>query len=601
MPFLLIVFLMLACLPDVEQVPLPAWIPAPWVSALLTWSAVFFTITWAYRLAGGVVRAIEIDPQGRERVLRRYERGRGWHLVGLFVMFALAICVFGWGGAVGRFWRRRWPDGRLLPLPEVLVLAPFLSAMILSWVCFYDADRAAYLALHRPSVPDPLAHALLLDQELPLRSMTAVEAPPLLRSRWRYVLFKVRHTLGLVFIPLTLLLLQKELHRRFPEMDDWVILQLFLGIGVAFGVFLFMPWLVRFVLGLEPLPDGPLRRQLFEAARRLRFRCSNILYWNTHGSMANAMVLGLLPWPRYVVFTDRLLEEFTPEEVLAVFGHEVGHVKHHHMLYYVTFLGTSIWVLALLMTLLPGLDLGSRAVAREKPTVEQRQPPDQEEPVAAQPAEASSVADWFDLRNHPYLQAVPMMGLLLGYVFVVFGFVSRRCERQADVYGCRAVSCGKKDCAGHEGATLQNVRGAAPCPTGIGIFIQALEKVAALNGINRDRPGFLQSWQHSTIARRVAFLQQMLKDPAIEPRFQRRVLLVKCGLFLVLGVALLLLAGAKWGWVSSGSVLGDPQAHVENGDCLIVRFNLINDDKRRDNQYPSSAPARFPFSVRIAQ
>jgi hypothetical protein len=81
--------------------------------------------------------------------------------------------------------------------------------------------------------------------------------------------------------------------------------------------------------------------------------------------------------------------------------------------------------------------------------------------------------------------------------------------------------------------------GKSLCATGILTFIQALEKVAILNGISRDKPGYLQSWQHSTVARRVEFLRNMLRDPQAEPRFQRRVLLVKCGLFAVLGLIVL--------------------------------------------------------------
>jgi STE24 endopeptidase len=128
---------------------------------------------------------------------------------------------------------------------------------------------------------------------------------------------------------------------------------------------------------------------------------------------------------------------------------------------------------------------------------------------------------------------------------VVFGFLSRRCERQADVYGCRAVSCTRPDCGGHEAGTELAARGRGLCPTGIRTFIDALEKVARLNGISRDNPGWLSSWQHSTIARRVEFLQGVLADRSLEPRFQRRVALVKWGLFLglvaALGVALLVL------------------------------------------------------------
>jgi STE24 endopeptidase len=139
------------------------------------------------------------------------------------------------------------------------------------------------------------------------------------------------------------------------------------------------------------------------------------------------------------------------------------------------------------------------------------------------------------------LAAFPLVAVLAAYIFLVFGFLSRRCERQADIYGCRAVSCGRLDCAGHDAVALAAAGGLGLCPTGIRTFINALEKVARLNGISRDRPGFLQSWLHSTIARRVEFLQHMQHDATLEPRFQRKVALVKWGLLLGLGAAMVVL------------------------------------------------------------
>ncbi len=232
--------------------------------------------------------------------------------------------------------------------------------------------------------------------------------------------------------------------------------------------------------------------------------------------MANAMVIGVLPWPRYVIFTDRFLEEFNGDEVEAVFGHEVGHVKHQHMLFYLAFLLLSLAVLgygffAVALPLLPGLVRGGAG------------------PSLAAILYGLPVTDVWML---------PAAAGLLAYIFVVFGFLSRRCERQADVYGCRAVSCGRPECMGHDDGAEPAPRAAALCPTGVRTFIYALEKVAQVNGISRDRPGFLQSWQHGSIARRVAFLYGLLKDPSAEARFQRRMALVKWGLFVVLGAML---------------------------------------------------------------
>jgi Zn-dependent protease with chaperone function len=297
--------------------------------------------------------------------------------------------------------------------------------------------------------------------------------------------------------------------------------------------------MVRLVLGLKPLPPGPARDRLVAAARRLRFRCSEVLLWNTRGAMANAMVLGLLPWPRYVIFTDRFLEEFTGDETEAVFGHEVGHVKHHHMLYYAAFL-----LLSLAVMWLAGMAAAEWMAQSLDPY-----------PWAAALVESVREAKlggaatvWWGL---------PAAAGLLAYLFVVFGLLSRRCERQADVYGCRAVSCGRPDCDGHGPETDLAPGGRSLCPTGVATFVRALEKVCVINGLSRSKPGFFQSWQHGSIARRVAFLRGLVKDPSAEPRFQRQVFRLTWGLIGALSAVLaVLLAAANW---SEPAPRGTPQ------------------------------------------
>jgi STE24 endopeptidase len=276
------------------------------------------------------------------------------------------------------------------------------------------------------------------------------------------------------------------------------------------------------------MPAGLLRDRLLACARRLGFRCSDILLWNTRNGMANAMVIGLVPWLRYVVFTDRLIEEFSEEEVEAVFGHEAGHIRHQHMSYYLLFLTLSIAVLVLLgdCYLMPFLINSRDAVlARYWPALRTT-------------AESGKMTE--------DLALFPMVALTVGYIFLVFGFLSRRCERQADLFGCRATSCRNTDCLGHDETTSYPLLGGGLCTTGIRTFIRALEKVAHVNAISRDRPGFLQSWQHSTIANRVAFLQSVLVDPRIEAAFQRRLTRLKWGLLLGLVVVFALLMRSRW-------------------------------------------------------
>lgn len=478
MPFLLMLFLTLACLPETWPVP-PAWVGSPARSVLFTWLGVLLEITLAFLVARRVRRSLSWGAEPREHVLKRYSRGRFVHFLGLFATYALALYLFGYGWALQELWV--W-HGRSLPAIEVLLLAPFCAAMVLSWACFYDAERALWYDGYDPS---------------------AELSPRQFWSRAAYIGFHARQNLALVLLPILLLLCEKELRRQFPDLNNkWQVQASVLGIGVALVVFVTMPWILRLMLGLKTLPAGPLRDRLEAAARRLHFRCSDILLWNTRGGVVNAMVVGVFPFLRYVMLSDRLLEELTPEEVEAVFGHEVGHVKHYHMLYYLVFLLASVAVLGATLT-----------------------------PYQAELDNA------LNLRNRRDLAVLQMVGSLGVYVFLVFGFLSRRCERQADIYGCRAVSCSCHGCEGHGPEDLAE-HGRGLCTTGIRIFIQALEKVAFLNGISRDRPGFLQSWQHSTIARRVGFLQTLLTDPRAEHRFQWRVFLVKCGLLAVLAAVL---------------------------------------------------------------
>ncbi len=483
MPFLLLLVLTLACWPD--NWPKPFWCAwaglelNPLAFGLLTWLGVALVIGQAAVLARRTRRQLISNPGGRESILEDYGNARFYHLLGLLAFYGLALYLLGWGWTVqslGPLDEKGKPQ--MFPGGELVILAPFLAALISSWACFYDADRA----LHDTAAP-------------------AVRSIPFW-SRRAYVAFHARHNMALVLAPVVLLILEKAA-RRWTELQESLVLQWAL-LGLLLAMLISLPWWMRLVLALEPLPKGPLRDRLFATARRLNFRCSNILLWNTNGGVANAMVAGVLPYLRYVLLTDRLISELNPNEVEAVFGHEVGHVKHHHMVFYLGFVAISLstlWVLA--ATLVPNLD------------------------------------DF--LRNNDYWATLPLAAILGTYIFVVFGFLSRRCERQADIFGCRAMSCARLDCSRHDDPAVLVPAGSGLCPTGIRTFMEALEKVGRVNGISRSRPGLLQSWQHSTIARRIDFLQRVLAEPGLEARFQRTVRLVKWGIMLVLMGVLLLL------------------------------------------------------------
>ena len=481
MPLLMLLVLYLACLPTAWS--RPAGLArngsgVAWASAG-SWALVLLAVAAAAAIASWVRRGLILDPQNRDAIVRRYSSLRFYHLIYLLSAYLVSLYFFGWGWAVQMLCVIPWNGGRLLaPGAELVLLLPLIVGLLLSWMCFYGAERA------------------LCDT-----------APPGAGSRpfWGragYVGFHLRQNLAMVLVPIVLLVGTKGLSRVWPELFEhpWFQGVSFLALLVLIGV---LPFVLRVLLDFRPMPAGPLRDRLLAVSKRLNFRCSDIMLWNTRNGVANALVVGVVPMLRYVVLSDRLVADMDEDEVDAVFGHEAGHVKHHHMLYYLFFLFVSLAVLA----------SGFEFIRPH-------------------------VAETFGLDPHGESWIAPaLVGSLGAYIFVVFGFLSRRCERQADIHGCRAVSCGRADCAGHEDVTLP-ARADGLCRTGIRTFIGALEKVAALNGMNRARPGWLQSWQHSTIARRVRFLEQMETDPTLEPRFQRRVGLVKWG--LMIGLALLL-------------------------------------------------------------
>jgi STE24 endopeptidase len=222
-------------------------------------------------------------------------------------------------------------------------------------------------------------------------------------------------------------------------------------------------------------------------------------------------VTGSLPWFRYVFLSDALVELLTPHEVAAVFGHEVGHMAHRHLHYFGFFIVSSLLVLALVS---PGLEqvLGTLGV-----------------PVLLEGASGASFI----------LELGATLLFVGGYFLLVFGFVSRRFERQADVFGCRVASCGRADCPPHldlDGQPVSGLEASRPlalCPVGIHTFISALSSVAILNGMKPTA----WSWRHGSIARRIRFLEGLIDRPETERRFESGVRRMKWGMAAVLLVA----------------------------------------------------------------
>lgn len=252
---------------------------------------------------------------------------------------------------------------------------------------------------------------------------------------------------------------------------------------IALGVIALMPWVLVRAWGARPLEEGAVRSELAGACADAGVRVGGILRWPVRGGRVyNAMVLGVLPRLRYVLFTDDLLRDFPPRERVAVLGHELGHARHHHLWIYLMF----------------ALATGLVSLAAREPLGA----------LLAQVPQAGRIGE--DLRA-----GLVALALLAVQWRLLFGFLSRACERQADAAGAELAGGG-------------DVR------AGAATMREALGSVARLAGIDPRAP----SWRHYSLHQRIAWLLEVEADPAVATRHHHRVRRVVEILAAVTGVLL---------------------------------------------------------------
>lgn len=399
-------------------------------------------------------------------------------------LFASRVIIAAWF-AVGLFYGAGWgefvlvstaPAGRLgLMLPgTLLAVAPVVLAWMGLWLAQYPVDRAA-----RES---GMFHAL--DNGLP------VHLPP---SFWRFALANLRLQVLFTVVPIALILLVRDVLHLVAT--QWLSLPVtgdlresVIMLASALMVFVPAPLILKRVLHTRRFPDSPTRDRLVAVAQRIGLRYREILLWDTDGNVANAAVMGVVPAFRYILLSDLLVESMNDDQIEAVFAHEAGHVAHRHMTWYVV-----VVLILTVLTSLPG-DLLARRMAQWNAS--------------------SWVRDAVDIG----LQLAGIAAFLL-----LFGWISRRFERQADVYAARTVE--SRDTVGEYGAA---------------VFNSALRRVAVINNMpiepRRRDAGTLPerlagaadqlgaaagNWLHGSIGARMRFLSELAIDPARTLSFDR--------------------------------------------------------------------------------
>jgi len=501
-----------------------AWITATAVGVPIVLLAMFWLMIRAFRRQADRHRDVHaILKAGR---LGRLVRGM------IVAHHALVIIGLGWLSVI------RSVTGDLLLVDELIAMLPPIAGLAGTWWVDYPIERR-------------LRNAMLIRR---LDSGSPVYPTP---GRWAHVLMQLRMQLLPLLAPLLLIAAFGELIRNLAVGIDDDRARFWIGEGAtivaAAGVFVIAPLLARLMLSVRSLPDTPLRRELLNVCARHNVKVRDVLVWDTGGVMINAAVMGLLGRLRYILMTDALLDTMDRRQLVAVMAHEIGHVRKHHM----------PWMIVALIAILT----------------------------------AASLAVWLPLAGLHALGATEVATsmtaegvatfLALAIAFLVFGWVSRRFERQADTFAVRHFSehgmeeikkveeveraNSKDDQTQDGGATFpsssdggraedehqHDAHGAVP-PAGAGglsadegrryapngaitsesvhIMQSALETIAELNMVDPHR----RSWRHGSIAWRQQYLQSLVGAPQGRLPIDRTVAWIKVvsAIVLVCGLGL---------------------------------------------------------------
>jgi Zn-dependent protease with chaperone function len=367
--------------------------------------------------------------------------------------YAIAVLYAGWLDVV-----RSW-IGDLVLLDELIAMLPPLLGISALWWVHYPIERH-------------MREALLI------RRLDLGRAIYQIPTRWRYVLQQLRSHLLLLLVPIVIILALAEaihvlFHRLDPPPPFWTRDAATFVVGI--GVFICAPLIARVVLNVTTLRDGPAYDDLADVCVAHRVRMRGFLLWNTDGAMLNAAVMGLFGPLRYVLVTDALLEMMTRRQVQAVIAHEVGHVRRHHM----------PWMVISLLAVLLGVSfvVSLPFVALELGGIELH-------------GTALTIADGAGIVGAGAI------------ALILFGWMSRRYERQADTFAVQHLSRSAPPKSDEERPSNE-VRSDIVTPEAVYTMHSALESIARLNSVDPQR----RSWRHGSIAWRQSYLASIIGQP----------------------------------------------------------------------------------------
>lgn len=464
--------------------PTPAFVAAIFLPYLL-----LAAIEWiaCRRALSHITRDLADD----RKYLKRLDHILAGARYAALAFFLIDLYALGW-----LTWLRQ-QIGDLVLLDELLAIALPLASIAFGWSCYYPID-------HR----------------LRERSPTVGPASALGRggTRGRYLLSQFRHQMLLILLPMCAVLAWTESVERWIGVEQArQVYESALALTGFLVIFAFAPVMIRYAWDTAPLPDDELGARLMAMCRDHRVGVRRLLVWRTYGGMINGAVMGIFAPLRFIFLTDGLLSRMTHPEIEAVMAHELGHVRRRHM----------VWLVVCAMASIFALETLARLAAEQIERLTGLHP-----------------ETW--TRYWQAVLAFGLMALIVPLWLALFGWISRRFERQADTFAVQHLSRQYPDelpsIAGSlrvPGASPPHDPSISPQPlisvTAVLIYTTALSRVAALNHMPRTR----KSWRHGSIDWRCRYLESLIATPLDQCPIDRTVRRICVASAVILAVVLI--------------------------------------------------------------
>ena len=245
-------------------------------------------------------------------------------------------------------------------------------------------------------------------------------------------------------------------------------------------IIIFSPFLIIKIWPVNPLDDLALREIILNFLKKNKIKINEIYVLGNLGKkLYTAGIIGFLPPFKYLFFSKPLLSILSPEEILGVVAHEIGHLKKRH----------NFWLLLLLLNL--PLFLLTFLIL------------------------SFLIAYYFSpqlidiIKNKKTLPISLEISLGIGLIFLafiyiryIFSFFLRQFEREADFLSAIILK--------------------SPQP-----IISALFKIGEVTG-----QLYKKSWHHYGIFERIEFLKNILIDEEFFSKTQKKFLKIRMFLLL---------------------------------------------------------------------